>query len=128
MKPRLAGFTRKQVGWIAVALIVLLIAAVTTSRLLSRQRSIPAPPALEIELTLNHEGTTYKLYRGDVYTVGPQLAEPAHEGEPGVREVVILCGDGAVGREAFRARPGRVRVPYEMSYDGLPTHTLSPGT
>lgn len=62
---------RKWVGWIAVALIVLLIAGVITSRLLSRQRSIPAPPESKIELTLNHEGTTYKLYRGDVYTVGP---------------------------------------------------------
>ena len=35
-------------------------------------RTIPAPAESEIELTLEHEGTTYKLFRGDVYKVGPE--------------------------------------------------------
>ena len=34
-------------------------------------RTIQAPPESEIELTLSEGGTTYKLYWGDVYTVGP---------------------------------------------------------
>ncbi len=72
MERRSAGITKRRISWVVAALVVVLVAGVTTNRLLSRQRTIPAPPESEIELTLNHEGTTYKLFRGDVYTVGPQ--------------------------------------------------------
>ena len=37
-----------------------------------KARTILTPDESEIELTLEHEGTTYKLYRGDVYRVGPE--------------------------------------------------------
>ncbi len=71
MERRSAGSTKRRLGWVIAALIVALVAGVTTILMRSRQKTIPAPPDSEIELTLNHEGTTYKLFRGDVYTVGP---------------------------------------------------------
>ena len=39
-------------------------------------RTIPATPEAEVELTLNHEWTTYKLYRGDVYTTTKRRGTP----------------------------------------------------
>ena len=65
-----AGAVRSSLAVAVVALLVLLLAGIATNRLMNRQRTIPAPPDSEIELTLNHEGTTYKHFRGDVYTVG----------------------------------------------------------
>jgi hypothetical protein len=56
----------------AAALAALVVAGVVASRVPDRARTIAAPPESEVELTLGHEGATYKLYRGDVYTVGPE--------------------------------------------------------
>ena len=57
---------------VAVAVLSVVVAGVVAFRMRGAGRTIPAPPDSEIELTLRHEGTTYKLYRGDVYTVGPE--------------------------------------------------------
>jgi hypothetical protein len=59
-----------RLGWVTGALVVL-VAGVMTIRMQSRQKTIPAPPESQIELILSDGGTTYKLYRGDVYTIGP---------------------------------------------------------
>jgi hypothetical protein len=57
----------------ALAAFVIVVGVVAVaSRMRDRARTIAAPPESEIELTLGHEGATYKLYRGDVYTVGPE--------------------------------------------------------
>ncbi len=72
MERRSGSLTKRRLGWVTAALVVLLLAGMATNRLLNRQRTIPAPPDSEIELTLSDGGTTYKLYRGDVYTVGPR--------------------------------------------------------
>src|SRR4051794_23923800 len=71
MESRSEGSTMGRLGWVIVALVVVLVAGVTTIRMRSRQQTIPAPPESQIEVTLSDGGTTYKLYRGDVYTVGP---------------------------------------------------------
>lgn len=70
MRYRALGSKKGRTNWFIAALVVLLVAGVAANRLLSRQRTIPTPPDSEIELTLSDGGTTYKLYRGDVYTVG----------------------------------------------------------
>ena len=48
----------------------------TALRLRGTTRTIPATPEAEVELTLNHEWTTYKLYRGDVYTTTSRRGPP----------------------------------------------------
>jgi hypothetical protein len=60
-------------GYAAVAFVAVLLLVGVVSRLLREPpRTIPTPDESEIELTLEHEGKIYKLYRGDVYTVGPK--------------------------------------------------------
>lgn len=59
--------------WAFAALTALcMVIAVLESRSRRKARTIPVPPESEIEVTLTNEGTTYKVYRGDVYTVGPE--------------------------------------------------------
>src|SRR4051794_30057699 len=71
MERQPAGFKIGRLGWIALALIDILVTGVMAIRMRGRPRSISAPPESQIEVTLSDGGTTYKLYRGDVYTVGP---------------------------------------------------------
>src|SRR3954452_1945873 len=63
--------SRKRLGWVAAALVILAV-VVGTSRMQGTARTITSPPESEVELTLDHEGTAYKLYRGDLYTTGPE--------------------------------------------------------
>ena len=61
----------RRIGLGALALAALLIVVSLASLFLrEKTRTIPTPVESEIELTLEHEGTTYKLHRGDVYKVG----------------------------------------------------------
>jgi Polysaccharide lyase len=61
----------RRIGLGALALAALLIIVVLASLFVrAMARTIPTPVESEIELTLVHKGTTYKLYRGDVYKVG----------------------------------------------------------
>ena len=62
----------RRVAWGALCLAALLIIVVVVARLLrERARTIPIPDESEVELSMDHEGTTYKLYRGDVFKVAP---------------------------------------------------------
>jgi hypothetical protein len=97
MNSQPAGSTRRRIGWIIAALIVVLGVGATAYRVRGRPRTIPAPPDSAIELTLDHEGTTYTLYRGDVYTVGPRpgrLTFVQHLYDPDflARNYVVVAG------------------------------------
>lgn len=72
MERRAAGFAGGRLGWVVVVLTLLLVAGVTTVRMQSRRKTIPAPPESEIELTLSDGGATYKIFRGDLYEVDPR--------------------------------------------------------
>ena len=61
----------RRIGLGALALAALLIVvALATLFMREKARTIAAPVESEIELSLEHGGTTYKLYRGDVYKIG----------------------------------------------------------
>src|SRR3954468_15197216 len=66
----------RRVGWGAICLAALLIIAIVATLLRERARTIPTPDESEVELSMEHEGTTYKLYRGDVFKVGPDARRP----------------------------------------------------
>lgn len=73
MTPARPQPSRKWLGWALPALVSLLIVLVlVTLRVRGRAPTIAAPPDSEVEATLEHEGTTYKLYRGDLCSVDPE--------------------------------------------------------
>jgi hypothetical protein len=68
-------FSPRKVGYGVVAISSLSVLGVVAAFVLrSSPRTIPAPDESQVELTLEHEGATYKVYRGDLFKVGPDRA------------------------------------------------------
>ncbi len=97
MKRQSMRSTMRRLGWVIAALVVVLGAGMTAVQMRSPPKTILAPPDSEIELTLSDGGTTYKLYRGDVYTVGPRperltFVEHLYDPDCFARNYVVVDG------------------------------------
>ena len=106
---------RKLIGTAALAVILAPLTAVAAvgAEQESGRRSMPIPDESQVELTIEHEGDTYKLIHGDLYKVADSPERLAV-----IRKMLAMLSHDAPS--VFKAHPVSYSLFHGWLYNAMP--------